>query len=185
MHGAKGGIAAGALFVLPSAFLLFGLSWIYMAGGHLPWLASIFHGLLGAVIAVVADAVLRIGKRSLRTTALCAIAIASFSAIYAFNISFVLILVGSALLGGFGPSSQFPSVGGHGKAKDRVGMPLPAPATATISRALWICATCVGGRRSSESPHGLGGRARMRSRDYFSVKPPSSPLEVRTLSCRM
>ena len=143
LHGAKGGIAAGALFVLPSAFLLFGLSWIYMAGGRLPWLASIFHGLLGAVIAVVADAVLRIGKRSLRTTALCAIAIASFSAIYAFNISFVLILVGSALLGGFGPSSQFPSVGGHGKAKDRAGMPLPAPATATISRALWICATCV------------------------------------------
>jgi chromate transporter len=142
LHGAKGGIAAGVLFVLPSAFLLFGLSWLYMAGGQLPWLASIFYGLLGAVIAVIADAVLRIGKRSLKTPALYAIAIASFSAIYVFNISFVLILVGSALLGGLGPSGQFPAASGHSKAKDGQGIQLPIPATATISRTLWICATC-------------------------------------------
>ena len=41
LHGARGGIAAGALFVLPSVFILFGLSWLYMAGGHLPWLAGL------------------------------------------------------------------------------------------------------------------------------------------------
>jgi chromate transporter len=63
LHGARGGIAAGLWFVLPSVFFLFGLSWLYMAGGHLPWLAAIFYGLLAAVIAVVAEAILRIGKK--------------------------------------------------------------------------------------------------------------------------
>lgn len=143
LHGAKGGIAAGGLFVLPSVFILFGLSWLYMAGGHLPWLAAIFHGLLGAVIAIVADAVLRIGKRSLRTPALCAIAIASFTAIYAFHISFVLIIGASALLGGFGPSSQFPPTSGHGDAKDVPAIHLSPAAAATLSRTLLICCTCV------------------------------------------
>ncbi|MFM8984100.1 MAG: chromate transporter, partial [Spartobacteria bacterium] len=45
LHGTKGGVAAGALFVLPAAFLLLALSWLFMAGGHLPWLADVFRGL--------------------------------------------------------------------------------------------------------------------------------------------
>lgn len=76
-----GGIAAGALFVLPSVFILFALSWLYMAGGHLPWLAAIFYGLLPAVIAVVAEAVLRIQK-ALKSPSLWALAALSFAEQY-------------------------------------------------------------------------------------------------------
>src|SRR6218665_1850733 len=54
LHGAKGGIAAGVLFVLPSVFILFGLSWLYMAGGGVAWVEGMFYGLIPAVIAIVA-----------------------------------------------------------------------------------------------------------------------------------
>jgi len=102
LHGAKGGLAAGLWFVLPSAFILFGLSWLYMAGGHLPWLTGIFYGLLAAVIAVVAEAILRIGKKALRTPVLWAVAALSFVAIHFYGVSFVLIILAAAAAGGVG-----------------------------------------------------------------------------------
>jgi chromate transporter len=117
LHGARGGIAAGALFVLPSAFILFGLSWLYIAGGNLPWLAAFFHGLLGAVIAVVLEAVLRIGKRSLHSPSLWILAAASFISIYFLGVSFVLIIFTAALIGGIGHTffpRQFPAGKSHG-----------------------------------------------------------------------
>jgi len=122
LHGAKGGIAAGLWFVLPSVFILYGLSWLYMAGGHLPWLAAIFHGLLAAVIAVVAEAVLRIGKKALRSPGLWAIAILSFGAIYFLGISFVYIILGAAMIGWMGNRfipAQFPAGKGHHSAGDK------------------------------------------------------------------
>ena len=143
LHGAKGGIAAGALFVLPSVFILFGLSWLYMAGGHLPWLAAIFHGLLGAVIAVVAEAVLRIGKKALKSPALWCVASASFIAIYFFQVSFVLIIAAAALIGFFGPRSQFPAGKGHGEAKATDAIELPPAPQATWTRTLLISAICL------------------------------------------
>jgi chromate transporter len=102
LHGAKGGIAAGVWFVLPSVFILFALSWLFMAGGHLPWLAAIFHGLLAAVIAVVAEAMLRIGKRALRSSMLWVVATLSFVAIHFFGISFVVIILAAAAVGWVG-----------------------------------------------------------------------------------
>jgi chromate transporter len=118
LHGARGGIAAGIWFVLPSVFLLFGLSWLYMAGGHLPWLAAIFYGLLAAVIAVVAEAVLRIGKKALRSPVLWAVAALSFVAIHFFGVSFVLIIFSAAVTGWAGNRlfpAAFPAAGGgHG-----------------------------------------------------------------------
>ena len=149
LHGAKGGIAAGALFVLPSMFLLFALSWVYMAGGHLPWLAAIFYGLLPAVIAVVAEAVIRIGKKALKSAALLAIAILSFVAVYWFAISFVYIILGAALLGWFGHRifpSQFPAGKGHGASKHATGGPvvvLPPAPRATWGRAAAIVLLCL------------------------------------------
>ncbi|WP_395731937.1 chromate efflux transporter [Prosthecobacter sp.] len=147
LHGAKGGIAAGALFVLPSVFILFGLSWLYMAGGHLPWLAAIFHGLLGAVIAVVAEAVLRIGKKALKSSTLWLVAALSFVAIYFFQVSFVLIVLGAALLGYLGHRvlpKQFPAGKGHGAAKDDVhSLTLPPAPRATWARTLTITALCL------------------------------------------
>ena len=118
LHGARGGIAAGIWFVLPSVFLLFGLSWLYMAGGHLPWLAAIFYGLLAAVIAVVAEAILRIGKKALRSPVLWAVAALSFVAIHFFGVSFVLIIFSAAVTGWAGNRlfpAAFPAAGGgHG-----------------------------------------------------------------------
>ena len=102
LHGARGGIAAGLWFVLPSVFLLFGLSWLYMAGGHLPWLAAIFYGLLAAVVAVIAEAILRIGKKALRSPALWMVAALSFVAIHSFGISFVFIILAAATAGWVG-----------------------------------------------------------------------------------
>ncbi|MFN0079923.1 MAG: chromate efflux transporter [Prosthecobacter sp.] len=147
LHGAKGGIAAGALFVLPSVFILFGLSWLYMAGGHLPWLASIFHGLLGAVIAVVAEAVLRIGKKALKSPTLWAVAALSFISIYFFHVSFVFIVLGAALLGYIGNRAapkQFPAGKGHGAAMDTApALELPPAPRATWSRSFSINTLCL------------------------------------------
>ena len=119
LHGWRGGVAAGALFVLPSVFILFGLSWLYMAGGHLPWLAAIFYGLLPAVIAVVAEAVLRIGKKALKSPALWLLAALSFIAIHFFDVSFVIIILTAAAIGFVGQRlapGQFPAAKGHGAA---------------------------------------------------------------------
>jgi len=144
LHGAKGGIAAGVLFVLPSVFILFSLSWLYMAGGHLPWLAAIFHGLLGAVIAIVAEAVMRIGKKALKSPTLWCLAALSFSAIYFFHLSFVFIIIAAGLLGYFGPRSQFPTGKGHGAAKDGDGaIELPSAPVASWSRTCRITALCL------------------------------------------
>jgi chromate transporter len=119
LHGWRGGVAAGALFVLPSMFILFALSWIYMAGGHLAWLTAIFHGLMAAVIAVVAEAVLRIGRKALRSPSLWALALVSFGAIFFLKVSFVFIIVSAAVIGWVGSQwapRQFPSGAGHGPA---------------------------------------------------------------------
>ncbi len=147
LHGAKGGVAAGILFVLPSVFILIGLSWLYMAGGHLAWLAAIFHGLLGAVIAVVAEAVLRIGKKALKSPTLWLVAALSFVAIYFFHLSFVLIVLAAALLGWIGNRmlpKQFPAGKGHGAAKDSVpAIKLPPAPKATWARTFSIMALCM------------------------------------------
>ena len=102
LHGWRGGVAAGVLFVLPSAFLLYALSWLYIQGGTVPWIAAIFYGLLPAVIAIVLSALLRIGRRALKTPALWMLAVGSFVAIYFFHVSFVLILLVAALAGWLG-----------------------------------------------------------------------------------
>ncbi len=118
LHGWRGGLAAGALFVLPSAAILLGLSWLYMAGGHLPWLAGLFHGLTAAVIAAVADAVWRIGRQALRSPSLWALAGFSFAALSTGKVSFILILLAAALAGGIGHRcfpQQFPASGHRGK----------------------------------------------------------------------
>lgn len=102
MHGTRGGLAAGILFVLPAAVLLLALSWIYMAFGQVAWIAAFFYGLKPAVIAIVAVAVLRVGQRALKTRTLWAIAGLSFVAIYFLKAPFPAIVFGAGLVGWIG-----------------------------------------------------------------------------------
>ena len=96
LHGTRGGIVAGVLFVLPAAFMLWALSWLSLAGGNIPWVAAIFYGLQPAVMAIVAAAVLRIGEKALKTPFLWCLAALSFVAIFFFKISFVFIILAAA-----------------------------------------------------------------------------------------
>lgn len=93
LHGIRGGIIAGVLFVLPSVFILMSLSILYVTFGDLPAIYALFNGLKPAVIAIVAVALLKIGSRSLTTWLHYFAAISSFIAIFFFNIPFPLIII--------------------------------------------------------------------------------------------
>lgn len=102
LHRIPGGIAAGALFVIPSIFILMLLSYVYAAHGAVAWVAAVFGGLKAAVLAVVVHAVIRIGRKSLKSPLLLAVAASAFVAIYAFETPFPLIVLGAGLIGYLG-----------------------------------------------------------------------------------
>ncbi|GMV41878.1 MAG: hypothetical protein AMXMBFR64_35940 [Myxococcales bacterium] len=99
LHRTPGGLVAGLLFVLPGFVAMMGLAALYAAFGTLPAIAALFYGLKAAVLAVVAEAVLRIGRRAIRTRAMGAIAVAAFVAIFFFGVPFPLIVLGAGLTG--------------------------------------------------------------------------------------
>ena len=142
MHRTRGGIVAGALFVLPSLFILVGLAWVYIAYGNVPWVAGVFFGLKPAVAALVVHAAHRIGSRALRNRWLWAVAAAAFVAIFGFDVPFPAIVIGAALIGHFGgrwAPQVFALGGGHGAAQQGFGPALiddesPTPAHARFSR---------------------------------------------------
>ncbi len=92
LHGTKGGIAAGVLFVLPSMFILLILSSIYVSFGNLPWIYSLFNGLKPAVIALIIVALYRVAKKSLQSSLHYLVAGIAFICIFIFNISLLLII---------------------------------------------------------------------------------------------
>ncbi len=95
LHGTRGGLAAGILFVLPSACILLILSLLYVTVGDIPWVQSLFTGLKPAVVSIVLLAMIKIGKRSLTDWMHYLLAIGSFIAIFFFKISFIWILAAS------------------------------------------------------------------------------------------
>lgn len=127
MHRRWGGIVAGALFVLPSLFILIALSWVYIAFGEMPLVAGLFYGIKPAVTAIVVQAAHRIGGRALKNNALWAIAAASFVAIFALDVPFPAIVAVAALIGYMGgrlAPDIFKAGGGHGKADKSFGRAL-------------------------------------------------------------
>jgi len=102
MHGTRGALAAGMLFVLPSLLLLVLLSWIYIAFGSLPVVAAVFYGIKPAVTALVLHAAHRIGSRALKNRWLWIIAAAAFVAIFALDAPFPAIVLVAALVGHWG-----------------------------------------------------------------------------------
>ena len=112
-HGTAGGLLAGGLFVLPGFVSLLALSLIYVFGIQTTFVAGIFFGLKPAVLAVVFEAVLRVGKRALKAPAMWWISVFSFVSIFFFHVPFPAIVVAAGLLGYFGGRhrpGRFPSV---------------------------------------------------------------------------
>ena len=102
LHRTRGGLIAGVLFVLPGIATLLALSIVYALYGQVAWVVAIFFGLKAAVLAVVMEAVLRIGRKAIKNRLMFAIAALAFIAIFFFAIPFPLIVLGAALLGLFG-----------------------------------------------------------------------------------
>ncbi|WHO75085.1 chromate efflux transporter [Rhizobium sp. BT03] len=116
MHRTLGGLVAGILFVLPGFLSILCLSYIYAAYGSVGIVAGLFFGLKAAVLAVVVQAVIRIGSRALRNNMMLAIAAAAFVAIFFFHAPFPLIVLAAAIagfLGGRFGLAAFQTGGGH------------------------------------------------------------------------
>lgn len=141
MHKTRGGVVAGALFVLPSLLILIVLSWLYIAFGDVPLMLGLFYGIKPAVTAIVLQAVHRIGSRALKNAYLWSIAAASFIAIFILNLPFPLIVAMAALLGYVGGRmnpEQFKTAGTHSASAQSFGAALidddtPSPAHARFS----------------------------------------------------
>lgn len=117
MHGVRGALVAALLFILPGVVAIMALSWIYAIWGDVGFVSALFFGLKAAVLAIVLQAVVRVGKRALKNRAMQAIAAASFVAIFAFSAPFPLIVAVAALVGWTGAKAglaAFQGGGGHG-----------------------------------------------------------------------
>ncbi|HKY59893.1 MAG TPA: chromate efflux transporter [Gemmatimonadota bacterium] len=99
LHRIRGGLAAGVLFVLPSVAVLLLLSWIYVVYGNVSWVAGILAGFKPVVVAIVAHAVWRIGRRALHRAGHVALAAAAFVGMYLLDVPFPLIVLGAGLAG--------------------------------------------------------------------------------------
>jgi chromate transporter len=99
LHKTPGGVIAGIFFVLPSIFILLGLSYLYAAFGNIPWIAAVFSGLKPAVMAIVATAVLNIGKKALKNEVMISLAALAFGAIFFLKIPFPVIIIVAGLIG--------------------------------------------------------------------------------------
>ena len=117
LHRTLGGFIAGILFVLPGAIAIMALSWIYALYGNVGPIEALFFGLKAAVLAIVLEAVMRIGKRSLRNRTMLGLAAASFVGIFVFDLPFPLIIATAGVIGFLGSRAGvagFQPGGGHG-----------------------------------------------------------------------
>src|SRR5215213_8309777 len=149
MHRTLGGIMAGVLFVIPGIIAIMALSYIYALYGNVPVIDALFFGLKAAVLAIVLEAVFRIGKRSLKNNAMRLLAAAAFVGIFFFNVPFPIIILTAALIGFVGTCSgadAFRVESGHGGSKKTtsteslLGEDLPDHARPTVARSLQVSA---------------------------------------------
>src|SRR6476620_1427438 len=120
LHRTAGGIMAGGLFILPGIIAIMGLSYIYAAYGNVGFIEALFFGLKAAVLAIVIQAVVRVGKRALRNRVMIALAAIAFVAIFFFDVPFPIIIIAAGAIGYLGARSgrpEFAAVehGGNGK----------------------------------------------------------------------
>jgi chromate transporter len=153
LHRTWGGILAGALFVLPSLFILVVLSWIYIAFGNLPVVAGILYGIKPAVTAIVLHAAYRIGSRALQNGYLWTVAAAAFGAIFFLDVPFPLIVISAGIVGFIGGKLRpqaFAVGGGHASARKRYGAaviddntPTPQHARFSTRRLAQVVLACL------------------------------------------
>lgn len=152
MHGVWGGIAAGVLFVLPSLFILIGLTWVYLVYGDVPAIEGILYGIKPAVTAIVVFAAYRIGSRALKNNVLRAMAVLAFIAIFAFDVPFPYIVLLAGVIGYIGSRfapDKFKAGGHHGDSDNSYGPALidddtPAPDHARFRWSRFIVYLLVG-----------------------------------------
>jgi chromate transporter len=155
LHKTRGGLVAGTLFVLPGVLAIMALSLVYAAFGRVGIVQALFFGLKAAVLAIVLEAVVRIGKRALKNRVMVGIAAAAFVAIFFLGVPFPLIVLAAALIGYLGGRAGHPAFltggGGHGPAGGKVvadaetalGEELPAHARPPLSWSLQVAAVCL------------------------------------------
>jgi chromate transporter len=147
MHRTRGGVFAGALFVLPGVISIMALSWIYALYGRVGIVSALFFGLKCAVLAVVLQAVVRIGGRSLKNGVMRAMAAVAFILIFFFSVPFPIIVLSAGLIGYFGGRAgvrAFQLGGGHAASHDDIvedadtllGEELPVHASSTLKATL-------------------------------------------------
>ena len=149
LHRTAGGIMAGGLFILPGIIAIMGLSYIYAAYGNVGFVEALFFGLKAAVLAIVIQAVVRVGKRALRNQVMIALAAIAFIGIFFFNVPFPIIIIAAGVIGYVGARSgrpEFAAVehGGNGKKAAAVdsmlGDELPEHIRPSVPRALRVSA---------------------------------------------
>jgi chromate transporter len=150
LHRVRGGLVAGVAFVFPSFLLLLALSWAFVTHGDLGWVAGAFAGLAAAVVAIVANALIRLGRTALANGLMVAVALASFVSIFVLGVPFPYV-VGSALLIGFVGGRIRPSLFdvGVGREQERragaaiadaIGAPAPTWRRSVVVAALGLAA---------------------------------------------
>jgi chromate transporter len=149
LHGTRGGVVAGTLFILPGFVVILALSTAYALFQETAWLASLFFGLKAAVLAIVVEALLRVGRRALKNGVMVGLAGLAFTALFLFDVPFPLVVLGAGLIGYFGTRVQpaLFAAGGGGKAAaeperasvidDHFADAAPTPARAFLVTAVW------------------------------------------------
>lgn len=149
LHRVKGGLVAGILFVVPGALAILALSWLYVLYAGAGPVAALFFGLKAAVVAIVFQAVVRIGSRALRSTPQRVLAAAAFLALFVFGVAFPLVVIGAGLIGylagrtgsnAFAPGGHSGAQGSVSDADSALGPELPAHAAGhrTLAVAGWL-----------------------------------------------
>jgi chromate transporter len=146
MHRTAGGLMAGGLFILPGIIAIMGLSYIYAAFGNVSFVEALFFGLKSAVLAIVVQALVRIGKRALRGRVMIALAAIAFVAIFFFNVPFPIIIIAAGIIGYVGAKSGRPEFagvehGGGGKSAavdSMLGEGVPEHVRPSVPRALRV-----------------------------------------------
>jgi chromate transporter len=150
MHRTLGGIIAGGLFVVPGIIAIMALSYVYAAWGNVPIIVALFFGLKAAVLAIVIEALVRIGKRAVKNNVMLALAAIAFIGIFFFGVPFPVIVFGAGIIG-FAAAAMgfagFQANSGHAVGKDKpavvddmLGEGIPEHARPTVARALAVSA---------------------------------------------